>query len=61
MVAIIPFATTYLCESGFLSLVAIKTKSRNRLNEKDDLRVVLLKMKPQFDVLIEDKQEHPSH
>ena len=61
MAAIIPFATTYLCESGFSSLVVIKTKSRNRLNVKDDMRVALSKTKPQFDVLIEDKQEHPSH
>ena len=61
MAGIIPFATTYLCESGFSSLVAIKTRSRNRLNVKDDMRVALSKTKPQFDVLIEDKQEHPSH
>ena len=60
MVAIIPFATTYLGKSGFSSLVAIKTKSRNRLNVKDDMRVALSNTKPQFDVLIEEKQEHPS-
>ena len=50
MAAIIHFATTYLCESGFSSLVVIKTKSRNRLNVKDDMRVALSKTKPQFDV-----------
>ena len=30
MAAIILFATSYVCESEFLSLVAIKTKSRNK-------------------------------
>ena len=55
MATIIPFATTYLCESGFSSLVAIKTKSRNRLNVKDDMRVALSKMKPQFDDLVKEK------
>ena len=48
------FATTYLCEFDF----AIKTKSPNRLNVKGDMCVALSKTKPQFDVLIEDKQEH---
>ena len=59
--AIVSFATTYLCDLGFSSLVAIKTKILNRLNLKDDMRVALSKTKPLFDVLIENKQEHPSH
>ena len=53
MAAIIPYVTTYLCESGFSSLVLFDTK--------DDVRVALSKTKPQFHVLVEDKQQHPSH
>ena len=60
MAAIIPFATIHQCESGFLSLVSIKFKNRNRLNVKDDMRVALSNMKLQFDALINDKKKHPS-
>jgi len=61
MGALIPFATTYLCESGFSALVTIKTKSRNRLDVKHDMRVALSKTTPQFPLLIAAKQQQPSH
>ena len=54
---LIPFATTYLCESGFSSLLSIKTKSRNRLNPQADLRVAISKKVPRFDKIINKKQE----
>jgi len=41
MKLLIQFATTYLCESGFSKMVTIKTKARNRLDIKDDMRVAL--------------------
>ena len=44
MATIIPYATTYSCELGFLLLVATKSKNRNRLNVKDDMCVALFKM-----------------
>jgi len=56
VVALIPFATSYLCESGFSTLFAIKTKQRNRLDVEDDMRVALSKTIPQFHVLVEKKQ-----
>ncbi|GBP91744.1 Protein ZBED8 [Eumeta japonica] len=41
---LIPFATTYRCETGFSTLVTLKTKARNRLNVEHDMRwVVTLK------------------
>ena len=58
---ILPFSTTYECESGFSSLLTIKSKNRNRLNVEHDLRCALSKTTPQFDKLVSQKQHHPSH
>ncbi len=38
---LILFATTYLCEAEFSTLLTIKTKSRNRLNPSADIRLAL--------------------
>ena len=38
---LLPFASTYLCEARFSTLVDIKTKNRNRLNVGDDMRLAL--------------------
>jgi len=61
MVPLIAFATSYLCESGFSALLAIKTKQGNRLDITDDMRVALSQTIPQFHVLVEKKQQQPSH
>lgn len=58
---LIPFATTYLCECGFSSLLSIKTKSRNRLNPQADLRIAVSKKVPRFDKIVNEKQEQRSH
>ncbi|XP_060881526.1 zinc finger BED domain-containing protein 5-like [Metopolophium dirhodum] len=57
----LPFATTYLCESGFSSYAATKTKYRNRLNVEPDLRLQLSKIKPDIAKLCQNRQPHTSH
>jgi hypothetical protein len=52
----ISFTTTYLCESRFSSMVTIKTKSRNRLDIKDDMRVALSNTVSDFKKIILSKQ-----
>ena len=61
MVALILFSTTDLFESGFSALLAIKTKQRNRLDAEDNMLVAVSKTIPQFCVLVENKQQQPSH
>ncbi|CAM1323979.1 ZBED8 (predicted) [Pycnogonum litorale] len=58
---LVPFATTYLCETGFSTLVRIKTKARNRLNASDDMRVAISKKEPRFSMIIDEKQQQKSH
>ncbi|XP_067939771.1 protein FAM200C-like [Watersipora subatra] len=48
---LLPFVTTYLCESGFSTLLTIKSKARNRLMAQDDLRCALSETKPRIEVL----------
>ena len=58
---IVPFAPTYLCESGFSTLAQIKTKARNKLNVVDDMMVALATIPPRLQKLVAAAQEHPSH
>lgn len=37
----VPFVSTYLCESGFSTLLRLKTKQRNKLNVENDIRLAL--------------------
>ncbi len=38
---LLPFATSYLCETGFSAVASMKTKYRSRLNIEHDLRVAI--------------------
>ena len=58
---LVPFVTTYLCESGFSSLVAMKTKARNRLKADDDMRVALSSTAPRINKLIDSMNQQCSH
>ena len=58
---LLPFSSTYLCESGFSALVSTKTKCRNKLEYEADLRCSLSSTKPQIKRLVSPKQLHPSH
>ena len=44
----LPFSSTYSCETAFSQLLHIKTKYRNRLEVKYDLRCALSKTKPRI-------------
>ncbi|XP_076055191.1 zinc finger BED domain-containing protein 5-like [Oratosquilla oratoria] len=43
---LVPFASTYLYETGFSTLVNIKTKNRNRLDVGNDMRLALTNFRP---------------
>ncbi|XP_062294532.1 zinc finger BED domain-containing protein 5-like [Scomber scombrus] len=58
---LMPFPTTYLCESGFSALVAVKTKYRNKLNVEPDLRLRLSSIEPDIKYLVGTMQHQPSH
>ena len=58
---IIPFASTYLCESGFSTLVHIKSKARNQLNVEDDMRLAISKTQPCIAMLAAEMQQQISH
>lgn len=55
------FPTTYLCEKGFSTMANLKTKSRNRLQVDDNLRVALCKLQPRWDDLCDQTQAQVSH
>ena len=58
---LLPFSSTYLCESGFSARVSMKTKFRNKLECEADLFCALSSAKPQIKRLAYQKQLHPSH
>ena len=58
---LLPFSSTYLCESEFSALLCIKNKTRNKLSVEDDLRCALSNTVPSIDGLVKKKQCQKSH
>ncbi len=59
---LLPFPTTYLCETGFSTYAATKTKYRNRLDAEADMRLQLSSIKPDINQLMKNKKQfHTSH
>ena len=58
---IVPFASTYLCETGFSALVHIESKPRNQLNLEDDMRLAISKTQPRISKLASEMQQQKSH
>ncbi|CAG5036267.1 unnamed protein product [Parnassius apollo] len=57
-----PFPTTYLCETGFSTYAATKTKYRNRLDAEPDMRLQMSSIKPDINQLMKNKKQfHTSH
>lgn len=59
---LLPFVSTYLCETGFSSYIFTKTKYRNRLDAESDIRLQLSSIKPDIKEICKNKiQYHLSH
>ena len=58
---LLPFATSYLCETGFSVLAAMKTKYRARLIVEKELRVAISSITPRFNSLCTNRHVHPFH
>ena len=62
MLALLPFAFTYLCEKSFSTLTYLKTKYRSNLKDLEHvLRPAITEIEPRFDLLCDNMQAHQSH
>jgi hypothetical protein len=50
-----PFASIYLCETGFSNYAVTKRKHGNRLNAAPDLRIQLSSINPKIQIFCEHK------
>ncbi|XP_063878120.1 zinc finger BED domain-containing protein 5-like [Scylla paramamosain] len=57
---LLPFSTTYLCESGFSTFLQIKNKSRNRLHVDPNMRCALSVTQPRIRQLDENNVSLPT-
>ncbi|XP_023211413.1 zinc finger BED domain-containing protein 5-like, partial [Centruroides sculpturatus] len=55
---LLPFTTSYLCETGFSAVAVIKSKYRSQINLEKKMRVAISKLQPRFEKLCSEKQAH---
>jgi len=58
---LLPFPTSYLCESGFSVMAETKTKPQNRLDVRGTLRMSLSSIIPRWERLVAAKPAQDSH
>ena len=58
---LVPFISTYLCETGFSVYTSTKTKYRNRLDAEHEMRLQLSDRLPDFRAIANEIQFQPSH
>ena len=61
IIELLPFSITYLCETGFPTLVQTKAKARNQLNAEDGMRCELFSTVAKIDVLVNNVQQQVFH
>ncbi|CAM4627417.1 unnamed protein product [Lepidochelys olivacea] len=59
--SLIPFAATYLCETGFSAMPSRKTKYRTRTNIDRGVRLCLSKIPPRLDRIVDQHQQQVAH
>ena len=60
MTVVLPFSTTYFCESGFSTMMYIKNNHRYRLQLEDDLWIVWSKTEPSLERILKMRQQQKS-
>uniref|UniRef100_A0A1A9VI02 HAT C-terminal dimerisation domain-containing protein n=1 Tax=Glossina austeni TaxID=7395 RepID=A0A1A9VI02_GLOAU len=58
---LLPFVTSYLCETGFFTVAVLKTKHRSRLMIEKEQRTAISSMIPRFEKICAEKKAQPSH
>ncbi|CAK1601271.1 unnamed protein product [Parnassius mnemosyne] len=58
---LLPFTTSYLCETGFSAAAVIENKYRSKINVEKEMRVGISKLELRFEKPCSEKQAHPSH
>ncbi|XP_035206339.1 zinc finger BED domain-containing protein 5-like [Stegodyphus dumicola] len=58
---LLPFSTSYLCETGFSEVASLKTNYRSQLNIEKELRVYISNIKSSFEKLCSARQAQGSH